>query len=103
MPCRLRGHFSLSTCQASRVVDGNSLLDNHLSSPIGGRYPALPTTSSFTGAVPFLPRPIFAAAALDRSTTRPACVGPRSLIRTSTVLLLLVFVTLTFVPNGNVG
>src|SRR5215471_2765017 len=61
------------------------------------------TTSSFTGTIDFLPRPIFAAAALDMSMTRPAWVGPRSLIVTSTDLLFFVFVTLTLVPKASDG
>ena len=61
------------------------------------------TTSSFTGAIDFLPSPIFAAAAFVISMTRPACAGPRSLILTSTVLLLFVFVTFTVVPNAREG
>src|SRR5215467_7270338 len=64
---------------------------------------ASPTTSSFTGAVLFLPMPICVAAALDMSMTRPACFGPRSLILTSTVLLFFVLVTFTFVPNARDG
>ena len=66
-------------------------------------YTGLGSSSSFTGAIDFPPRPIFAAAALVISITRPACVGPRSLTLTSTVLLFFVLVTFTIVPNASEG
>src|SRR5690606_1965103 len=45
-------------------------------------------------------KPSFAAAALERSMTRPLMKGPRSLMRTTTVLPLRRLVTFTFVPKG---
>src|SRR6218665_1685197 len=43
--------------------------------------------------------PMFWAAALDRSRTRPRMNGPRSLMRTTTLRPLLRLVTFTLVPN----
>lgn len=60
----------------------------------------LPRIVSFTCARP--PMPISLAAAFERSMIRPPTKGPRSLMRTMTVSPLLVLVTLTRVPNGNV-
>src|SRR5262249_36113571 len=53
-----------------------------------------------TRASPLKPRAL--AAAGVRSMTRPRTNGPRSLIRTTTLRPLLLFVTRTRVPNGSV-
>src|SRR5690554_4613249 len=47
-------------------------------------------------------KPSLCAAALDRSRTRPLANGPRSLMRTITLLPFFWLVTLTFVPKGSV-
>src|SRR5688572_17945416 len=59
-----------------------------------------PTTESETGARPDIP--IARAPAGVRSITRPRTNGPRSLMRTTTDLLLRRLVTRTRVPNGKV-
>jgi len=59
-----------------------------------------PNTSSFTGATPRASMLILAAAALERSITRPPQNGPRSLTRTTTLWLLDMLVTFTRVPQG---
>lgn len=59
------------------------------------------TISSLTSDLPVFFIPICAAAAADRSITRPACKGPRSLTLTSTDLRLRMLVTRTLVPSGS--
>ena len=43
--------------------------------------------------------PMFCAAALERSSTRPRMNGPRSLMRTTTLLPFLALVTFSLVPK----
>src|SRR5689334_6434623 len=53
-----------------------------------------------TGAWPELIMPMRCAAALERSMMRPRMKGPRSLMRTITLLPVRLLVTRTFVPKG---
>ena len=59
-------------------------------------------TVSFTFAVPGPIRSMLRAAAFERSMIRSRTNGPRSVMRTSTVLLLDKFFTRTQVPKGSV-
>src|SRR5208337_5075768 len=61
---------------------------------------SLPSGSIITGAVPGPTRSIFFAAAYERSRSRPATKGPRSLTTHSTSLLFLGLVTSNRVPKG---
>ena len=61
-----------------------------------------PRTSRRTSAKPTPVMPRFSAAPSDKSMTRPGLNGPRSLMRTTTLLPVSTRVTRTRVPNGSV-
>src|SRR5207244_2245154 len=58
--------------------------------------------STLTRAFPSFFRPIFWAAACERSMIRPLARGPRSLIVTCTAWPVSKFVTFAVVPSGSV-
>src|SRR5262249_35152754 len=66
----------------------------------GFPYPPRASGWPFPSPLPFTP--ITPAAPDERSMMRPPTYGPRSLIVTSTVLPLRMFLTRTLVPNGSV-
>src|SRR5690606_22573970 len=59
-------------------------------------------TSILTFSRPAEGSPILAKAERDRPITRPRTKGPRSLMRTTTLLPLRTLVTLTCAPQGSV-
>jgi len=85
-----------------RLRSPSRLLRNYFFAGFAALLGASPTTSSRTSTIAFGRSPMARAAAGEMSSTRPSWVGARSLMRTVTDLLFLVFVTLTWVPNGRV-
>src|SRR5690606_32318450 len=67
-----------------------------------GGHPNYLMTSILTFSRPAEVSPILAKAERERSITRPRTNGPRSLMRTTTLLPFRTLVTLTCEPNGSV-
>src|SRR5207253_5065517 len=110
----MRGGLIDDACQCAKLLGAGGYgfteapshmpqLANARSEPAGSPWMRWPLTiSARTCMMPLLPMPRALAAPSERSSTRFREAGPRSVITTSTLLLVLISVTRTRAPNGRV-
>ena len=83
--------------RAARATGGSGATAASVGAPEGR------IASTSTSPLPFCAIPILAAAANERSITRPWRNGPRSLTRTTTLLPVATLVTRAYDGSGSVG